>query len=563
MSQIVTNVLCVSNILPGVNPRKYFDAVEMAELEASIAEKGVIQPILVRPVKGGYAVVAGERRVRAARKVLGDKYEIPVLVKEMTDAEADELALIENVSRANMSSTEEAVAAAKILGRCEGNRDEAAKRLGWTRKTLEKRLALMNCSPTVMDALDNRRILLGHAELLAAAPKDKQEKVIVGLLARPILPTVAEFKAGLESISQAMDAAIFDKTECAGCHHNSGNQQALFAEAVSAGHCTNSECFNKKTEGVLEAKKASLAENYPCVVIVRPGDNNTVIKLVAEGATGVGAEQASACRSCKSFGAAVSAVPGKMGNVYESQCFDSACHAKKVGERLLADKKAAEKPVTSPATGQSTDPKAAVGKGAEKSTTTPKVAVTTIQNTQRVEDYRVGIWRKALKNELYSDSHKNLCMLIGVMMTRGGSSVSSIKLASAFEKLTSQKLSIGNLGEAAVMVAEADEKIRDQMLSGIVISITDSIEKSYLPGMLKFMQVDLAKHWKLNTAFLELLTKSEIEVVAEEFGLKAALGVKYAKAISGKKDEMIKLLLAVEGFVYEGKVPQALQYATA
>jgi ParB family chromosome partitioning protein len=167
MSQIVTSVLCVSNILPGVNPRKYFDAVEMAELEASIAEKGVIQPILVRPVKGGYAVVAGERRVRAARKVLGDKYEIPVLVKEMTDAEADELALIENVSRANMSSTEEAVAAAKILGRCEGNRDEAAKRLGWTRKTLDKRLALMNCSPTVMDALDNRRILLGHAELLA------------------------------------------------------------------------------------------------------------------------------------------------------------------------------------------------------------------------------------------------------------------------------------------------------------------------------------------------------------------------------------------------------------
>lgn len=565
MSQIVTSVLCVSNILPGVNPRKYFDAAEMAELEASIAEKGVIQPILVRPVKGGYAVVAGERRVRAARKMLGDEYEIPVLVKEMTDAEADELALIENVSRANMSSTEEAVAAAKILGRCEGNRDEAAKRLGWTRKTLDKRLALMNCSPTVMDALDNRRILLGHAELLAAAPKDKQEKVIVGLLARPILPTVAEFKAGLESISQAMDAAIFDKTECAGCHHNSGNQQALFAEAVSAGHCTNSECFNKKTEGVLEAKKASLAENYPCVVIVRPGDNNTVIKLVAEGATGVGAEQASACRSCKSFGAAVSAVPGKMGNVYESQCFDSACHAKKVGERLLAERKVAEKPVTLPATGQSTDPKAATGKGVEKSATTPKAAVTTIQNTQRVEDYRVGIWRKALKNELYSDSHKNLCMLIGVMMTRGGSSVSSTKLASVFEKLTSQKPSHCNnmVSEAATMIAEADETVRAQMLSGIVMSITDSIEKSYLPGMLKFMQLDLAKHWKLNTAFLELLTKSEIEVVAEEIGLKAALGEKYAKAISGKKDEMIKALLAVEGFVYEGKVPKALQYATA
>ena len=160
MPQIISSIQ-VARILPGVNPRHFFDPVEMAELEASIAVKGVIQPILVRPIKGGYEVVAGERRVRAARKVLGDDYEIPVLVKDLTDAEADELALIENVSRANMSSTEEAVAAAKILGRCEGNRDEAAKRLGWTRKTLDKRLALMNCSPSVMAALDSRRIQLG------------------------------------------------------------------------------------------------------------------------------------------------------------------------------------------------------------------------------------------------------------------------------------------------------------------------------------------------------------------------------------------------------------------
>ena len=560
MPQIISSIQ-VARILPGVNPRHFFDPVEMAELEASIAVKGVIQPILVRPIKGGYEVVAGERRVRAARKVLGDDYEIPVLVKDLTDAEADELALIENVSRANMSSTEEAVAAAKILGRCEGNRDEAAKRLGWTRKTLDKRLALMNCSPSVMAALDSRRIQLGHAELLAAVPKDKQEKVIAGLLAMPTLPTAAQFKVGLESISQAMDTAIFDKTDCASCQYNSGNQQALFAEAVSDGHCTNGECFNKKTEAVLEAKKASLAENYPCVVIVRPGENNTVIKLVAEGATGVGQAQASACRSCKSFGAAVSAVPGKMGNVYESQCFDSACHTKKVGERLLAEKKAAKKPVTTPTTGKSADPKAANGKGAEKSATTPKAAVTTIQNTQRVEDYRVGVWRKALKSELFADPQRNLCMLIGVMMTRGGGNVSMTKLSSGFEKLTSQKPPIGNLGEVAAMVAQADDKVRAQMLAGIVISITESIEKSYLPGMLKFMEVDLAKHWKLNADFLELLTKSEIEVVAEELGLKDALGEKYAKAKGGKKDEFIKALLEIKTFVYEGKVPKALQYA--
>lgn len=559
--QINQSHMRVGNIRQGRNPRTYFDPVEMAELEASVSAKGVIQPILIRPVNDWFEIVAGERRWRAALKVCGEDYEMPVLIKTLSDGEADELALIENVSRANMSSTEEAAAAAKILGRCDGNRDEAANKLGWTRKMLDKRLALMNCSPSVMLALNERKIQLGHAELLAAAPKDRQEKVVANLLSRPSLPTVAEFKAGLEQISQAMAAANFDKTDCAGCIHNSGNQQALFAESVSDGHCTNSDCFNQKTEEVLEAKKKSLAENYPCVVIVRPGENNTVIKLIAEGATGVGEEQASACRSCKSFGAAISAVPGKMGNVYESQCFDSACHTKKVGERLLAEKKAAAKSVAAPTTSTSADSKSVAGKGSEKSTTTSKATVTSVQDTQRVVDYRIGVWRRALKKALYSDSHKNLCMLIGVLMTRGGSNVSSTKLASGFETLTSKKPSISNVGEAATMVANSDETVRAQMLSGIVISITDSIDKAHLPEMLKFMQVDLAKCWKLNAEFLDLLTKSEIEVIAEELGLKAALGDNFATAKNGKKDEFIKKLMGLENFVYEGKVPKVLQYS--
>ena len=558
--QNIQSHMRVGDIRQGRNPRTYFDAVETAEMEASVSAKGVIQPILIRPVNDWFEIVAGERRWRAALKVCGEDYEIPVLIKTLSDEEAGELALIENVSRANMSPTEEATAAAKVLGRCEGNRDEAAKRLGWTRKTLDKRLALMNCSTSVMVALNERKIHLGHAELLAAVPKDRQEKVIVNLLSHPVLRTVAEFKAGLEQISQAMATAIFDKTDCAGCIHNSGNQQALFAEAVADGHCTNSDCFNQKAEEALEAKKKSLAENYPCVVIVRPGENNTVIKLVAEGATGVGEEQAAACRSCKSFGAAISAVPGKMGNVYESQCFDSACHTKKVGERLLAEKKAAAKPATAPSTSKPTDSKPVAGKGAEKSTSTSKSAVTSVQDTQRVVDYRIGVWRKALKKELYADSHKNLCMLIGIMMTRGGSNVSPAKLASGFETLTSEKPPISNVGEAAKMVANSDETVRSQMLSGIAISITDSIDKAHLPEMLRFMNVDLTKCWKLNAKFLDLLTKSEIEVIAEELGLKAALGDNYAKAKSGKKDEFIKALMEIKGFVYEGKIPKVLKF---
>ncbi|MFA6120890.1 MAG: PRTRC system ParB family protein [Sideroxydans sp.] len=550
----------VGNIRPGkYNPRTYFDPEEMAELRSGLrAAGGVITPILIRPVDDYHEVVAGARRRQGSIEEFGEDYEIPVLIRIMSDEEAEKLATIENIHRAAMSPTEEAEAAARELGRCGGDRDEAAGRLGLKRPDFDKRLALMNCAESVKKALTERKIKLGHAELLAAVPKDRQEKAIAILLAQTALPSVAEFKAGLEKISRSMASAIFDKTDCASCHHNSGNQQALFADAVSDGHCTHGECFDRKTEDVLEAKAKSLAENYPKVVIVRQGENHTVIKLTADGATGVGAEQAAACRSCKSFGAAVSAIPGKVGNVYESHCFDTTCHTKKVGERLLAEKKAAAKPATAPTTAKPAGSKPVAGKAGEKSTTTSKSTVTSVQDTQRVVDYRIGVWRKALKKELFQDPHKNLCLLIGVMMTRGGSNVSSTKLASGFEALTSQKPPVSNVGEAAAMVAKADEAVRSKVLSGIVILITDSIEKHHLPEMLKFMEVDLAKHWKLNAEFLDLLTKSEIEVIAEELGLKAALGDQYAKAKGGKKDEFIKALMECKNFDFEGKIPAVL-----
>ena len=98
------------------------------------------------------------------------------------------------------------------------------------------------------------------------------------------------------------------------------------------------------------------------------------------------------------------------------------------------------------------------------------------------------------------------------------------------------------------------------MLSGIVLSIADSIDKDNLVQMLKFMEVDLAKHWKINAEFLGLLTKSEIDVTCEQIGLKAVLGDVYYKTINCKKDEMIKGLLATEGFDFAGKIPTSMRY---
>ena len=561
VDNINTPRLRVGDLKPGKNPRTYYDPVEMADLKNTIrAVKGILQPILVRPIDGGHEVVAGYRRWIGSREELGEDYEIPVLIKEMSDAEAEAFAVIENVARVNMSPAEEAVAAAKVLGHCEGNRDETAKLLGMSRSTLDSRLALMNASESVRKALNERKIQLGHAELLAAVPKERQDKVLEKMLDAPALPLIAQFKAQLESISKSLVTAIFDKAGCAGCQHDSSAQAVMFSEAIGSGHCTNAACFDQKTLDVLEAKKKELEDEYPRVQIVSPGENFTIIKLVAEGAIGVGEEQVKACRACTNFGAVISNVPGKIGNTYFNQCFDAECNSKKVAARIKVEK-AAAKPATTqpeamPAAG--TFKPAASGKDAKAGK--PKTDVK-VQDSQRVKDYRIGVWRTALKQELFADARENLSMLIGVMMTRGGSNVSSTKLTKGFEKLTGQSFTnSSNVGEAAALISSADDTVRQQMLSGVVISIAESIEVTNLVQMLQFMEVDLAKHWKANTEFLTLLTKSEIEVIAEEIGLKVAMGDKFSKAVNGKKDEVIKALLAAEGFDFTGKIPASMKY---
>jgi ParB/RepB/Spo0J family partition protein len=160
-------------IVQGKNPREYFDPDEMAELEEGIrAAGGVLQPILVRPITGCdlHEIIAGERRWRAAKNVLGDDYDIPVVFRQASDEAAEAMAVIENHHRADMSHAEEARAAQRQLLRNRGDRDETARAMGWSPDLLDRRLALLACTTAVLKALTERRIQLGHAELLSGIP---------------------------------------------------------------------------------------------------------------------------------------------------------------------------------------------------------------------------------------------------------------------------------------------------------------------------------------------------------------------------------------------------------
>ncbi|MGF6781172.1 PRTRC system ParB family protein [Paraburkholderia sp. GAS334] len=547
----------LKHIKLGRNPRTYFDPAKMAEMIESVRVQGVLQPIIVRPLEGDeYEVVAGGRRYRAAMEAYGEEYAMPVVVKELDEIEARSTALVENIQRADMAPSEEAIAAAEYVGLNKGDRDEAARLLGWSRQTLDKRLALMNCSTSVLEALNTRQIQLGHAELLAALSKENQDRVLPVIVAEK--RSVPDVKKLIESAACSLATAIFDKTDCAACPHNSSTQSEMFGESIATGNCTNRTCFNEKTEIALEATATALREDVPVVRIVRAGDNHTRIQLAIDGPSGVGLEQAKACHGCQNYGAAVSGLPDSLGKVYRGQCFDTVCNMKKVAARIALEKaanapaKAADAGQPASKTGDKPSSKAA-GKPAE-------TVATVVAESDRVKAFRVALWRKALRKDIGGNHDLARQYLIAIVLAGHARQINESTFRTMWERLTDEKPPVTDVAKAAAAVSLTSGEVQSNLMLAMLFSAIEGIDVSYLTQLCKFHKLELTKHWKLSVDFLELITKSEMMVIADELGLRAALGDNFKKVFSKSKPEVIEALLKVDGFDYEGKVPKVLKF---
>src|SRR5438093_6757001 len=147
-------------------PRKLFDSKALDELTASIRATGVIQPIVVRRHGDGYQLIAGERRWRAARQAGLDR--IPAVVREATDSESLELALVENLLREDLNPMEEAEAYQQILGEFGWTQEQLAQRVGRDRSTIANSLRLLKLPLSIQDDLRANRLTMGHARALLA-----------------------------------------------------------------------------------------------------------------------------------------------------------------------------------------------------------------------------------------------------------------------------------------------------------------------------------------------------------------------------------------------------------
>ncbi len=165
--------LCpIEEIRPHSNqPRKTFNDDKMAELVASIKEKGVIQPLIVRQVGDHYQIIAGERRWRASQKA--GLHEVPVVIQDVSEDWALEMALIENIQREDLNPIEEAEAYRNLMENFDFSQDEMAKRVGKNRSTVANSLRLLRLPESVRDDVMLARLSMGHARALLALDNDE------------------------------------------------------------------------------------------------------------------------------------------------------------------------------------------------------------------------------------------------------------------------------------------------------------------------------------------------------------------------------------------------------
>lgn len=254
--------LNLEQIVPSkTNPRKTFDETQMKELTASVKEKGILQPILVRPVgKNGttkFEIVAGERRFRAAKELA--LAEIPVIQRELTDSEAMEIQVIENLQRADLHPLEEADSYKGLMEKNGYSADDVAMKVGKSKAYIYLRLKLLSLCATARTQFSKNKLSLSVALLFARIPETKMQEQALKELLRESNHGEISYGEAWEHIQRnymtLLEKAPFDTQDanllpgagaCATCPKRTGNQKELFPDIKRGDVCTDVACFQKK-----------------------------------------------------------------------------------------------------------------------------------------------------------------------------------------------------------------------------------------------------------------------------------------------------------------------------
>ncbi|WP_440986168.1 PRTRC system ParB family protein (plasmid) [Xanthomonas sontii] len=547
-------------VKPGHNPRRRFDKAEHDELCATIRDDGLIHPIAVRKVDGGFEIIAGERRWRAMLD-LGRQF-IDAKVFDCSEVDARRMSRVENLKRSDLTVPEEAYLAQDQVDDCEGDYDMAARALGWSLSKLRHRLQLLHASASVMDALMEGQILVGHAELLSTLPVEQQDKTLPKVIEHKA--TINQLKEQLQGFSLSLEQAKFDKAGCNDCPHNSSQQSSLFAEHINAARCTNAGCFGNKTAAWIEQRRDELKDEYAMVELrteVLPGKT---IPLVMHGAAGVGREQFDACRSCAFRSCIIdNRVGNTTGNIDGPVCANATCNSEKVASYQASVAPAPEvaEACTNAGAGQPQVASAKKSPVPTKAGSKPasKQAAADVPKAAK-EEYQ-AIVRRAAASHVAADPRILLSLAVHGLfkMGKGWGALTDKHLPvaaqgkrddastiNALMKLDKEQLQAALVNMSALLLASSDGSLSDRL----------SINRT----VVKLFGVDLAPFVQVTESFLKNHTVPAIHGLLDESGFSAWLkaqsdGEKKLRALLAQgKSGLIAGVLA-SGFDFTSYVP--------
>jgi ParB family transcriptional regulator, chromosome partitioning protein len=554
--------ILLTNIAPNtVNPRKDFEGQDFEELVASIAVKGVISPILVRPMpdkrkKVEFEIVYGERRWRASMAVAEKnggvkKATIPAIVRDMTDDEAWDAMIIENLLRENLSELEEAQAFKAAIDK-EGKDaiPKIVERTGIHPRYIQRRVAVLELPKAALKAWETGKIKYGHLEQLLRLRDPKDVKKCVDQMvmnfehSRPT--SIDELRESIDEEAVELSWAKFDKKKegCIECRQNTDFQGKLFGDdlATKRGGCLDSVCFRKKQGNWLTENWQKFGKDA--------GTNGFRFRDSLKYGTYKGFESWTGkpgkdCASCPDFVSLVNLrgkFETKQACIGKNSCFEATCR--------------------------------------KESTKTKKKQSTSAGSQEPVakEGPRVE-WHGAFFREQFY--HERIDAVLGDL----GADHIYILRAALFAVLKSNEQARGQFAKDVKMIPEeqtsyfriSSENVWDKIIdmdegtlrtamkkTAIRIVLQSNHFSSMLNRVSEHIGIDLAKEWRIDREYLDKKTIGEIHEIGEKHGIFAdekaqaylfeTLGKKRGKFTTCKKEELIKVILE-SGVDLAGKVP--------
>ncbi|MFZ4700707.1 MAG: PRTRC system ParB family protein [Candidatus Methylumidiphilus sp.] len=567
------------------NPRKFFNDAQQRELTRSMAGSGILQPIIVRPIKEGnsegFWLIAGERRLRAAQELKWS--EIPAVVRDVSDDDAVLLATIENTMRSDMSPAEEAQAARRILQSAGNDRAEARRLLGWGEAKFNARLGLLHASRAVLDALTEGRIKLGHAELLSQLPVKTQDGTLPKIIEKGM--GVQDLRSAIQTFALALASAPFDTAGCNGCPHNSSFQRTLFDDHLERdAQCANRECYTAKAKESVEAKRNELEERFNVVFTDAEREPNSYAVIMVNGAKGVGETQFNeGCKGCRDYGALIDTKPGKEGRVMGDVCFNLAClkgkqedyrkHMEGVSGKTDTQKKPvqggkeakANQQQPTPATDEKSKPAGKAAKG--ESNALPKCVTEKLHSTVR--------WMA--RNVVLNVDSKRIGMVLAVHELLKSANYSQEVMPKGLGKLFPP--THDRADALPVLYGLTDDQLSDLCRNATAYLLEKQPGHAYngtgVSEMSKFASKVFAvtkrnpsDYFTLDREFLAPYTKAGIEAILREAvngngegfveWYESQPNKKLSALLTKKKDEILNEIFADGGFDFKGYLPSCI-----